>query len=346
LSALRAGSGVAALLPGPAARAVAETVGLCAARLPLPAGVAATSGLAVRRSLVASHLSRVCGPGLGRRRLASLVDDAFASYARYWAESLRLPHLRQDVVDAGVRLVGFDALEAAVAAGRGAILALPHLGGWEWGGRYLVGRGYPTAVVVERLEPPEVFEWFASFRRRLGMEIIPVGPDAATACLRHLAEGRVLCLLADRVVGGVPGVEVPMFGAPARLPAGPAALALRSGAPLLPAAVYFGRSCDEHVALVRPPLPALRAGRLREDLAALTARLAGELETLIRAAPTQWHLMSAYWPGDDDLVARARSRRAGSGPAPPGVPGDEVVARAHARHGPGAAGGGGPGAGG
>jgi len=294
------------VLPGPAGRALAEAAAAAAARLPLPTGTAAGRGLAERRALTASHLRRVYGSAVGERELRRLVGEAFASYGRYWAESLRLPSLSPDEVAAGLTFEGREHLDGGLAGGRGVVLALPHLGGWEWGGTFLAAGGYGVSVVVEPLRPPDVFEWFASFRRRLGLEVIPAGPGAGAACLRALAANRVLCLLSDRVVGDVPGVEVQLFGAATRLPAGPATLALRTGAPLLPAAVYFGTRTEEHRAVVRPPLTLRRAGRLRDDVAAGTQLLAGELEDLVRGAPTQWHLMQPQWPGDDAVAATAR----------------------------------------
>jgi KDO2-lipid IV(A) lauroyltransferase len=141
-----------------------------------------------------------------------------------------------------------------------------------------------------------VFAWFVQFRTRLGMEVIPLDAHAASAGLRALHAGRVLCLLSDRVVGGTPGVEVELFGAPAHLPAGPVTLALRTGAPLLPCAVYFGSGATGHVAIVEEPLDLVRKGRLRDDVADGTRRLAERLEVLIQRAPTQWHMFQPIWP--------------------------------------------------
>ncbi len=298
LALFRAGSRAAAVLPGAVGRALAETAGVMAARVPLAPTTGTARGLARRRELVAGHLRRIYGPGPSHREIARRVDDAFASYARYWAESLRLPGLTRAEIDAGMSFRGFGHLVEARAAGRGVIAALPHLGGWEWGGMWLAGSGHPTSVVVEALDPPEVFEWFVGFRRRLGLDVIPVGPGAGGASLAALRANRVLCLLCDRIVGEVPGVEVELFGERTLIPAGPVTLALRTGAPILPIAVYFGPGGNEHLAVIRPPLQLVRAGRLRDDVAAGTQALAAELEALIRRAPTQWHLMQPHWPSD------------------------------------------------
>jgi KDO2-lipid IV(A) lauroyltransferase len=268
-----------------------------AARLePLGFGFgAAPSVLAGRREVVTRHLRRVVGPSVGERELGALVDATFAAYARYWAESLRLPSLSTAELDAAMSLRGFAHLHDARAGGRGAILALPHLGGWEWGGTWLARTGVPVSVVVEALQEHDVYEWFARFRRGLGLEVIPNGPAAGTACVRALRAGRVLCLLSDRVVAATPGVSVDFFGGSAQLPAGPVTLALRTGAAVLPAAVYFSEG-GGHLAVVRPPLRLSRGtGRLRAAVEAGTQALARELEVLIRADPTQWYVFQPVW---------------------------------------------------
>ena len=121
------------------------------------------------------------------------------------------------------------------------ILALPHLGGWEWAGRWLATQGFRVTVVVEEIEPPELFEWFVRLRTDLGMNVVPLGPGAAAAIVKALNENQIVCLLSDRDIGGG-GVEVEFFGERTTLPAGPATLSLRTGAPIVPVGVYFTRA--------------------------------------------------------------------------------------------------------
>jgi KDO2-lipid IV(A) lauroyltransferase len=191
---------------------------------------------------------------------------------------------------------GFGHVEDSVARGRGTIVALPHLGGWEHAAAWMHGLGHDLLAVVEPIEPPALREWFARQRRAFGVEIVPLGPDVATRVLRALRDNRIVCLLSDRDLTG-DGVEVEFFGERTTLPGGPATLALRTGAPILPAAVYF-RERRGHEAVVRPPLRAERAGRLRDDVARITQELAVVFEELIRAAPAQWHLLQPNWPSD------------------------------------------------
>jgi KDO2-lipid IV(A) lauroyltransferase len=243
-------------------------------------------------------MTRVLGSDPGQKELAHLVDSVFASYARYWAESFRLARLPETRVAAGIRYEGFHHIEKGLSEGHGVILALPHLGGWEWAGTDLAMRGFPITVVAERVEPPDLFEWFVTFRGRLGMKVIPTGPGAAWRCSRALADNHVLCLLCDRRVGDSSGVKVEFFGEETELPGGPAMLSLRSGAPLLPVGVYFGRDAHDHIGRIGPPIDPTRTGRLRTDVGRVTQELAHRLEQLIRLDPTQWHMLQPNWPSD------------------------------------------------
>ncbi|HEX2272540.1 MAG TPA: phosphatidylinositol mannoside acyltransferase, partial [Acidimicrobiales bacterium] len=275
-----------------AASAVPAPVALAAARA---IGVGAWAVLPARRAVVARHMSRATAGGLTPARAGRASREAFVSYARYWVESLRLPRTPPAEVDAHFTIDGREHLEEARAVGRGAVLALPHLGGWEVGGSWLARQGFPVSVVVESLEPPEVFEWFMGLRRTFGLSVIPLGPGAGTGVLAALRANHMVCLLCDRDIGGS-GVEVEFFGERTTLPAGPATLALRARSVVLPTAVYFdGRG---HHAVVEPPLTVERSGHVREDIVRLTQATATALEGLIRRAPEQWHLFQPNWPSD------------------------------------------------
>jgi phosphatidylinositol dimannoside acyltransferase len=282
--AYRLGSAVARSIPAPLVLGAADL-----------AGAGARGLLRSRRRMIARHLRRA-RPELAGRDLDAAVDAAFDSYARYWVESFRLPSLDSDELDATFSYEGFDHVVRARDAGLGSIIALPHLGGWEWAAFWLASIEHiPITAVVEAIEPPELFEWFVDFRRSLGMNVVGLGPDAGSAALRALRAGDVLCLLCDRDIGGG-GVEVEFFGERTTLPAGPATLAFRTKAPLIPTAIYFDG--DGHRAVLDPPLVVERQGSLRDDIARVTQDLAHALESLIDAAPEQWHLMQPNWPSD------------------------------------------------
>jgi len=261
------------------------------------AGTGVSFALRERREMIERHLLRV-NPALHGRALRRAAQEAFDSYSRYWLESFRLPHLPAEVVDKGFTRDGYEHVVDALKQGNGVILALPHLGGWEWAGRWMTDQGHRLTVVVEDLENRELFEWFKRLRSNLGMTVVPVGPEAATASARALKNNEVLCLLCDRDIQGV-GIEVDFFGETTTLPGGPAMLSLRTGAPILPTGVYFESRYNGHHAIVRPPVPAQRSeAGLRDDVRRVTQALASELEVLIRRAPEQWHLFQPNWPSD------------------------------------------------
>ncbi len=280
------GSLIARVMPGPVASVTAQMI-----------GVSFNAGMRDKRVMIERHLRRV-NPRLRGIALRQAVQQAFDSYARYYVESFRLPTLSSRAVNAGFSVEGYEQIPAAIAAGTGVILALPHLGGWEWAGRWLIERGFKMTVVVEAIEPPELFEWFADLRQKLGMTVVPLGPGVAGAILKALRDNEVVCLLCDRDIDRN-GVPVQFFGEQTTLPAGPATLGLRTGAPVLPVAVYFTDRYNGHHAVVRPALPTDRSGDgLRADVHRVTQVLATELEYLIRRAPEQWHLFQPNWPSD------------------------------------------------
>lgn len=285
VNAYKMGSLAARLMPGPLASAAATSLGF-----------GASFASAERRAMIERHIKRV-NPALGGASLRVAVQQAFDSYARYYVESFRLPSLSKKVVDRTFSVDGFHHITEALELGNGCIFALPHLGGWEWAGKWMTDQGYRLTVVVEALEPPELFEWFAELRKNLGMTVVPTGPGAAAAVSKALKENQVVCLLCDRDIERN-GVEVEFFGERTTLPAGPAMLGLRMGAPVLPVGCYFTPAYNGHHALVRPPLAMVRQGGLRDDVARITQNLAHELEFLIRRAPEQWHLFQPNWPSD------------------------------------------------
>jgi lauroyl/myristoyl acyltransferase len=285
------GAAIVRAMPAPVADATAYLTGTAVAQF---AGD--------RRVIVERNLRRVL-PDLRGRELRHCVNEVYRSYARYYVESFRLPTLAPAVIERQFTVEGFEHVEASIARGVGPILALPHLGGWEWAAFWLtLAPKVRVTAVAEALEPPELFTWFTELRESLGMQVVPLGPGAGAAVMRAIRACDVVCLLCDRFLEGS-SVEVEFFGERTVLPAGPATLALRTGAPLLPTAVYFRG--DSHHGVVRPPVQAERRGSLRSDVQRVTQDLAHELERLIRLAPEQWHLLQPNWPSDYEMLARA-----------------------------------------
>jgi phosphatidylinositol dimannoside acyltransferase len=223
---------------------------------------------------------------------------SYSLYGRYWADGARLPYLGADEVRARMRFEddGEDLVKAAAAEGRGVVMALPHVGSWEWGGAWMALEGMPMTAVVERIEPERLFDWFVGQRTEMGLTAVPLGEGSGTALLKALKERTIVGLVSDRDLGGN-GVEVEFFGERTTLPGGAATLALRTGAVLLPAIVFSGPG-NWHTGVVHRPLDTTRTGSFRSDVHRLTQELATCFEEFILRRPEQWHLYQPNWPSD------------------------------------------------
>lgn len=241
------------------------------------------------------NLARVV-PAASPAELDELVSRGMRSYARYWREAFRLPtmdhraaHARMDAV-----VEGAEHLDAALAAGKGAVVALPHSGNWDMAGVWLVGHSGPFSTVVERLRPESVYRRFVEYRNALGFEIVPLSGDGSASMrplLRRLRAGGVVCLLADRDLTQT-GVTVDFFGEPARMPSGPARLAAATGAGLLAFGAWF--TPDGWGMRFHPP----RTVGHRDEIGAATQMLADRFAADIAAHPADWHMLQPLWTAD------------------------------------------------
>jgi len=249
-----------------------------------------------RRAIIQRHLQRV-DPTLTGAILRRASQKSFDSYMRYYVESFQLPQLSRSEVEKSFTMEGLHHITDALERGKGAIMVIPHLGGWEWAGRWMAENGHNMTVVVEALEPPKLFEWFTDLRSSLGMNVLPLGPAVVPGVLAALKANQVVCLLCDRDLDRG-GVAVDFFGEQTTLPAGPATLAFRADSVVIASAVFFTESVNGHHTVIRPPLSLERRGSLREDVQRITQDIAYELEALIRLAPEQWHMFQPNWPSD------------------------------------------------
>lgn len=297
----RAGWGVLRVLPG----------WLVAAAFRLGADVAYRRG-GKGTARLRANLRRVLGPDASEAELDAVTRAGMRSYARYWLEVFRLSVIDRDDIVARMDIPAEHLLWEAMERGRGLVIALPHAGNWDHAGAFLVLRGIPFTTVAERLEPAEVFDRFLEFRTSLGMEVLPLtggeSPPFRTLADR-LRAGGALCLLSDRDLSRH-GVPVQFFGAQATMPAGPARLALDTGATLVAAVLSFRD--DGWRADVYPPVP-------HTDVATMTQRLADDFADGIARHPEDWHMLQRLWTAD--LEPRAPRGAAGHH-----LPGTEPVA--------------------
>ncbi len=237
------------------------------------------------------------------------------SYARYYLEAFRMQIIPDERINAGMHVnqENVDLTLEHMKNGRGVIYALPHMGNFEQAGRWIVMQGAGQfTTVAERLEPEAVYEKFLEFRSGLGMEVLPTtgGPHPFGVMAQRLRAGRLVCLVADRDLSDT-GVEVDFFGEKALMPAGPAQLAVQTGAALMPVGCWFVGP-DEWAAHVYDEVPVPAAGSRKEKVAAMTQAMAAAFEDTIRQHPTDWHMLQKLFVADldTDRLARSRNRRA------------------------------------
>ena len=290
--AYRAGSGLLSILPEPAVR-----------RLGRWAGRLAWRRAGYRRDMAVRHMRRVLS-GAGTEEVEAAAEEVFAAYGRYWAEILWFRPRRFAEVRSRMSTSGLEHVRAARAAHRPMIIALPHIGNWEMAGVLAGEEGVRITAVAEALANRRAADWFTGMRARLNVGVVLAeGAGVMRTLLSFLRQGHTIALVADRNIGGR-GIEVEFFGEKTSLPAGPAVMALRTGAVLLPCASYFEPGAGHRV-VVLPPVPDPGEGAA-DRAGAMTRELARRFEELIRAAPAQWHLVQPNWPSDREFLAARR----------------------------------------
>lgn len=254
----------------------------------------AKNGQGVRQ--LRANLARVI-PEARSATLEETTHEGVRRYLRYWSEAFRLPswsheRLRRtfDVVE------GLDELDAAVAAGSGAVMVSSHSGNWDLAAAWACDRYGGIVTVAERLKPEGLYDKFVAYRESLGMEVLALGDeDTFRTLLLRLEEGKLVCLVADRDLSGS-GVPVDFFGETASMPAGPAMLSLLTGAPLMPVGLWHVEGGLQ--GRVTSALPHPEGVARKEQTVALTQSMADAFADNIAAHPEDWHMMQRLWLSD------------------------------------------------
>ncbi|MDT0379119.1 phosphatidylinositol mannoside acyltransferase [Streptomyces sp. DSM 42041] len=264
------------------------------------------------------NLARVV-PDAPPERLRALSQAGMRSYLRYWMESFRLPAWSPERVRDSFVPDDVHHLTDGIASDRGVVLALPHLANWDLAGAWVTTHlGTPFTTVAERLRPESLYDRFVAYRESLGMEVLAhQGAEAFGTLARRLRAGGLVCLVADRDLSAS-GVEVTFFGEAARMPAGPAMLALQTNSLLLPVTLWY----DDTPVLrgrVHAPLEPPATGTRREKAQAMTQAMADAFTHGIAAHPQDWHMLQRLWTADlpprPEPPTEPDAEPAGAGPA-------------------------------
>ncbi|MET9498484.1 phosphatidylinositol mannoside acyltransferase [Streptomyces sp. NPDC006552] len=248
-----------------------------------------------------ANLARVV-PDATPQKLAALSRAGMRSYLRYWMESFRLPAWSRQRIAEGVEVKDVHLLTEGLAAGKGVVLALPHMGNYDLAGAWVTTKlDTPFTTVAERLKPETLYDRFVAYREGLGMEVLPhTGGSAFGALARRLRAGGLVCLVADRDLS-TSGVEVKFFGEATRMPPGPALLAQQTGALLLPVTLWYDSSSIMR-GRVHPPVDVPETGTRAEKTSVMTQAVADAFATGIADHPEDWHMLQRLWLADLEHV--------------------------------------------
>ena len=226
------------------------------------------------------------------RRIARRV---FQNLGRSFADLCRLRRLTDAEIAERVRVEGYEHVREARARGRGIILVTAHLGAWELLPVMSAIRGLPIHVVVRPMDNRTLDRALAAIRSRGGNGIIRKQDLLRRGLgLKVLKAGGTLGILMDQNITWREGVFVEFFGRTANTAFAPALLALRSGAAVIPAAI-FREGPGRHRIVVEKPIELARSGDLRRDLQENTARFTQAIEALIRRSPADWFWVHRRW---------------------------------------------------
>ena len=250
------------------------------------------NGKSVQR--LRSNLSRT-QPGMTSLDLDLLVIEAMRSYMRYWCDTFRLPDWSQKRILETVTVTNEHLLIDAIAAKTGVIVAVPHAGNWDHAGAYFCAKGIRLVTVAERLKPEKLFLKFLAYRQAMGMEVLPLDGRVLNTLEERLNEGALVALVSDRDLSRS-GIEVEFFGGKARMPAGPALLALRTKAPLITAFVSYTES-GVHIEFRNIIVPS--AGDESSKVKEIVQMTAQYFEDGISESPEDWHMLQRIWIDGD-----------------------------------------------
>jgi KDO2-lipid IV(A) lauroyltransferase len=250
-------------------------------------------------SRLRSNLRRT-KPDITPLDLDLLVFNAMRSYMRYWCDTFRFPDWSPQRVRDTVSVTNEHLLIDAIASKTGVIVALPHAGNWDHAGAYFCAKGIHLVTVAERLKPEKLFLKFLGYRQAMGMEVLPLDGRVLGTLAQRLRQGALVALIADRDLSRS-GINVNFFGGPARMPAGPALLALKTRAPLITAFVSYTES-GIHIDFNEVLLPT--SGSDEAKVSETVQRMANYFEEGISKHPEDWHMLQRIWT-DGDFVERA-----------------------------------------
>ena len=252
------------------------------------------NGKGVKR--LRSNYRRVM-PNISERQLDELTKDGMRSYLRYWFDTFRLNKWSKSRIIETTFVVRENLLRDPIATKEGCIIALPHAGNWDHAAAYFCSTGITLTAVVEKLKPEAIFKKFLAYRQSIGIEAISHKEKTIPILMERLNQGKLIALVADRDMSRN-GIEVNFLGGIAKMPAGPAILALKTGSPLITAYIRYLEKGIEITFDETIKLPV--AGSEEEQIKIVTQSMADNFAKRIKASPVDWHMLQRIWVDEEN----------------------------------------------
>ena len=234
--------------------------------------------------------------GLGGGEAARICRRMYRHFALSLVDLMVFGGWRRRRLARAIKVEGFEHVERAMAEGRGVVGVTGHFSNWELLGGYVAARLGGIAVLATTAYDENFDRLLARYRRRLGVRTI-YRTEPAAASLKWLAEGRFLGVLADQDIADVPSVTVDFLGRPARTPVGPALLARRAGAPIIPMYVVRERDNNYRVVVEAPPAKS-GAAKVKDAVYEDTVAWSEAVARWVRRRPEQWAWVHERWRAD------------------------------------------------
>jgi len=252
------------------------------------------NGKGVKR--LRSNYKRVI-PNISERELEVLTKDGMRSYLRYWFDTFRLNKWSKSRIIETTFVVRENLLRDPVETKEGCIIALPHAGNWDHAAAYFCSTGIPLTAVVEKLKPEAIFKKFLAYRQSIGIEAISHKEKTIPILMERLNQGKLIALVADRDMSRN-GIEVNFLGGIAKMPAGPAILAIKTGSPLVTAYIRYLDKGIEITFDETIKLPV--AGGEDEKIKIVTQSMADNFAKRIKDSPVDWHMLQRIWVDEEN----------------------------------------------
>jgi lauroyl/myristoyl acyltransferase len=234
-------------------------------------------------------------PEMSQRELRRTAWLNFRNHGKAYADLMMLPRTQVTAMRPLLKVQGMEHLEAARALGKGVLAVSCHMGSYEVVSAIWSSTLAPVSLFAEVLEPRPLFEWYRDTRARLGISVLPLNLGGMRKVMQALHDQEMVVTAIDRDITGT-GYVMPFFGRPAPIPLGTAAIALRTGTPLLPVCVYRLPD-DSYMAEAAPMVIAQNTGDKRADEVRVTQELLRHIEGFIRGHPEHWHVPHRIWAG-------------------------------------------------